>query len=51
MGFKSTKNLKSAMVIGTIVCVVVIGGMHLGGAWAGALLNTESCLPPTTWSP
>lgn len=42
MGFKSTKNLKSAMVIGTIVCVVVIGGMHLAGAWAGALLDTSN---------
>ena len=28
--------------VATIVCVFVIGGMHLGGAWAGALLNTES---------
>ncbi|MBE6037481.1 MAG: sodium/pantothenate symporter [Clostridiales bacterium] len=42
MGFKSTKNLKSAMVIGTIVCVVVIGGMHLAGAWAGALLDFDN---------
>ena len=42
MGFKSTKNLKSAMVIGTIVCVVVIGGMHLAGAWAGSLLDFEN---------
>ena len=42
MGFKSTKNLKSAMVIGTIVCVFVIGGMHLGGAWAGALLDNQN---------
>ena len=42
MGFKSTKNLKSAMVIGTIVCVVVIGGMHLAGAWAGALLDVNN---------
>ena len=42
MGFKSTKNLKSAMVIGTIVCVVVIGGMHLAGAWAGALLDNQN---------
>lgn len=42
MGFKSTKNLKSAMVIGTIVCVVVIGGMHLAGAWAGSLLDVNN---------
>lgn len=42
MGFKSTKNLKSAMVIGTVVCVVVIGGMHLAGAWAGALLDSQN---------
>ena len=42
MGFKSTKNLKSAMVIGTIVCVVVIGGMHMAGAWAGALLDVNN---------
>lgn len=42
MGFKSTKNLKSAMVIGTVVCVVVIGGMHLAGCWAGALLDSSN---------
>lgn len=42
MGFKNTKTLKNAMVIGTIVCVVVIGGMHLAGAWAGALLDAEN---------
>ncbi len=42
MGFKSTKNLKSAMVIGTVVCVIVIGGMHLAGAWAGALLDANN---------
>jgi len=42
MGFKNTKNLKSAMIIGTIVCVVVIGGMHMVGAWAGALLDSSN---------
>ena len=42
MGFKSTKHLKSAMVIGTIVCVVVIGGMPLAGAWDGALLDSQN---------
>jgi len=42
MGFKSTKDLKNAMVIGTVVCVIVIGGMHLAGAWAGALLDSQN---------
>ncbi len=42
MGFKNTKSLKNAMIIGTIVCVVVIGGMHLAGCWAGALVDDET---------
>lgn len=39
MGFKSTKSLHSAMIIGTITCAFVIVGMHLGGVWAGALID------------
>lgn len=40
MGFKSTKDLKSAMVIGTVACALVMVGMHLAGCWAGALTDT-----------
>lgn len=39
MGFKSTKDLKSALVIGTITCIVLIVGMHVAGVWCGALIN------------
>ncbi len=42
MGFKSTKNLHSAMWIGAIVCSFVIVGMHLAGVWSGALLDTAN---------
>ena len=40
MGFKNTKSLHSAMWIGALVCSFVIVGMHLAGAWAGALVDT-----------
>ena len=40
MGFKSTKELHKAMVIGAITCSFVIVGMHLAGVWSGALLDT-----------
>lgn len=40
MGFKNTKSLHSAMWIGAICCSFVIVGMHLAGAWAGALVDT-----------
>lgn len=40
MGFKSTKSLHKAMLIGAITCSFVIVGMHLAGAWAGALVDT-----------
>ncbi len=39
MGFKNTKSLHSAMWIGAISCSFVIVGMHLAGAWAGALVD------------
>ncbi|HPX70404.1 MAG TPA: sodium/pantothenate symporter [Bacillota bacterium] len=39
MGFKNTKSLHSAMWIGAICCSFVIVGMHLAGAWAGALVD------------
>ena len=42
MGFKNTVELKKAMVIGTIACAVVIVGMHMAGAWAGALLDASN---------
>ena len=37
MGFKSTKNLHSAMWIGAIASAFVLVGMHLAGCWAGGL--------------
>ncbi len=40
MGFKNTKELHKAMWIGAITCSFVIVGMHLAGAWAGALVDT-----------
>ena len=42
MGFKNTKSLHSAMWIGAICCSFVIVGMHLAGAWAGALVDTAN---------
>ncbi|MCQ2547939.1 MAG: sodium/pantothenate symporter [Clostridia bacterium] len=39
MGFKSTKSLHKAMIIGAVTCSFVIVGMHLGGVWAGALTD------------
>ena len=37
MGFKDTKSLHKAMLIGTIVIGVLMIGMHTAGVWAGAL--------------
>ena len=42
MGFKNTRNLHSAMWIGAITCSFVIVGMHMAGAWAGALVDTAN---------
>ena len=41
MGFKNTKSLHSAMLIGTIAAGVLMIGMHVGGAWAGALISGQ----------
>ncbi len=42
MGFKDTKSCHNAMLIGTIVAGVLMIGMHVAGAWAGALVaDTE----------
>lgn len=41
MGFKDTKSLHSAMLIGTIAAGFLMIGMHVGGAWAGALLDGD----------
>lgn len=38
MGFKDTKSCHNAMLLGTIVAGVLMIGMHVGGAWAGALI-------------
>ncbi|MBQ8135902.1 MAG: sodium/pantothenate symporter, partial [Clostridia bacterium] len=40
MGFKDTKGLHKAMWIGVLTCGFVMVGMHLAGAWAGALVDT-----------
>ena len=42
MGFKSTKELHKAMWIGAVACSLVIVGMHMAGAWAGALVDTAN---------
>lgn len=41
MGFKDTRSLHSAMLIGTITAGVLMIGMHVGGAWAGALIGGQ----------
>lgn len=42
MGFKNTKSLHQAMLIGCITCIFVIVGMHIAGTWAGALVDTDN---------
>ena len=42
MGFKDTKSMHKAMWIGVLTCGFVIIGMHLAGAWAGALVDTDN---------
>jgi len=42
MGFKDTKSLHNAMLIGTIVIGVLMIGMHTAGVWAGALTNGQT---------
>ena len=41
MGFKNTKSLHSAMLIGTIVAGFLMIGMHVGGVWSGALVGGQ----------
>ena len=41
MGFKDTKSLHSAMLIGTVAAGFLMIGMHVGGAWAGALIGGQ----------
>jgi len=41
MGFKDTKSLHNAMLIGTIVIGVLMIGMHTAGVWAGALASGQ----------
>lgn len=38
MGFKNTKSLHTAMLVGTVVAGLLMIGMHVGGAWSGALI-------------
>ncbi|HHW95492.1 MAG TPA: sodium/pantothenate symporter [Mogibacterium sp.] len=39
MGFKDTKSLHNAMIIGAVTSSFILVGMHLAGAWAGALVD------------
>ena len=48
MGFKDTKSLHSAMFIGTLAAGFLMIGMHVGGAWAGAILD-GSTLPSSDY--
>ncbi len=48
MGFKSTKELHRAMIIGAVVCTFVIVGMHLAGVWSGALIS-DAKLPTSDY--
>ena len=41
MGFKDTKSCHTAMLIGTVAAGVLMIGMHVGGAWAGALIGGQ----------
>ncbi len=41
MGFKDTKSLHNAMLIGTIVIGVLMIGMHTAGVWAGSLAGGQ----------
>jgi len=41
MGFKDTKSCHKAMLIGTVVAGVLMIGMHVAGAWAGALVGNQ----------
>lgn len=38
MGFKNTKSLHTAMLVGTLTAGFMMIGMHVGGAWSGALI-------------
>lgn len=42
MGFRDTKSLHRAMLIGTVTAGILMIGMHLGGAWAGSLLDGKT---------
>ncbi|MBR3599557.1 MAG: sodium/pantothenate symporter [Lachnospiraceae bacterium] len=41
MGFKNSKSCHQAILIGTIVAGVLMIGMHVAGAWAGALVGDQ----------
>jgi sodium/pantothenate symporter len=41
MGFKNTKSLHRAMLVGTITAGFMMIGMHVGGAWSGALISGQ----------
>ncbi|MBQ8318510.1 MAG: sodium/pantothenate symporter [Lachnospiraceae bacterium] len=41
MGFKNSKSCHQAILIGTIVAGILMIGMHVAGAWAGALVGDQ----------
>lgn len=41
MGFKDSKSCHQAILIGTVVAGVLMIGMHVAGAWAGALVGDQ----------
>lgn len=42
MGFKDTKSCHNAMFVGTVVAGILMIGMHVGGVWAGALVEEQT---------
>lgn len=42
MGFKDTKSLHNAMLVGTITVGVLMIGMHTAGVWAGSLAGGQT---------
>lgn len=48
MGFRNTKDLHKAMWIGAVTCAFIIVGMHMAGAWSGALIG-DAQLPSSDY--
>lgn len=48
MGFKDTRSLHRAMIIGAITSSFILVGMHLAGAWAGGIVD-QTNLPTSDY--